>query len=164
MFGKKAALFAVLAGLASSLFAAAPSLSVVKDGKAQAEIVLGSDVLAPRVPNQAEAHQWAAEELQRWIPEITGAYVPIVRRDRPAGAKVRIVLQAQNAKKLFPKDWKAIGASDGYAIRMREADGVTEIHLFGTCPRGTLNAAFAFLEANSDIIWPRPDPAFEAVY
>ena len=147
-----------------SLFATAPSLSVVKDGKAEAEIVLGSDVLAPRVPNQTEAHQWAAEELQRWIAEITGAYVPIVRRDRPVGAKVRIVLQAQNAKKLFPKDWKAIGASDGYAIRTREADGVTEIHLFGTCPHGTLNAAFAFLEANSDIIWPRPDPAFEAVF
>lgn len=143
--------------------AAFGDVAVVKDGKAQAEIVLGSDVFT-RVPSQAEAHQWAADELQRWIAGITGAYVPIVRRDRPAGAKVRIVLQAQDAKKLFPKDWKAIGSSDGYAIRVREADGVTEIHLFGTCPHGTLNAAFAFLEANSDIIWPRPDPAFEAVF
>ena len=153
-------ILAVAAVAAGSLFG---GVEIVKDGKAQAEIVLGSDLFT-RVPNQAEAHQWAAEELQRWIAEITGAYVPIVRRDRPSGAKVRIVLQAQDAKKLFPKDWKAIGASDGYAIRVREADGVTEIHLFGTCPHGTLNAAFAFLEANSDIIWPRPDPAFEAVY
>ena len=139
-------------------------VALVRDGKPSAEIVLGSGLCNSRDKNQAEAHQWAADELQRWIAAITGAYLPIVRNDRPAGAKVRVVLQAKDAAKLFPKDFKAIGGTDGYAIRTREIDGVTEIHLFGSCPHGTLNAAFAFLEANSDIIWPRPDPEFEAVY
>lgn len=153
-------LFAITAAFQSAFGA----VDLVRDGKPLAEIVLGTPLYGAKVENQAEAHQWAAEELQRWIAEITGAYLPIVRSDRPAGAKTRVVLQAANARKLFAKDYREIGASDGYAIRTREVEGVTEIHLFGTCPHGTLNAAFAFLEANSDIIWPRPDPAFEAVF
>ena len=139
-------------------------IGIVKDGKPQAEIVLGSDLCAYGTKDNAEAFVWAGDELQRWIAEITGAYVPVVRRDAAPAAKTRLVIQSQDARKLFADDWKAIGATDGYAIRSLETNGVTEIHLFGTCPRGAQNAVFAFLEANSDIIWPRPDPAFEAIF
>lgn len=140
--------------------ATAASIPLVKNSKPVSEIVLGGDVNG----KESEALQHAGSELQKWLGEMTGAYVPVRLNDDVPAAPTRIVIQSKNAKKLFPKDWKAIGSTDGFAVRTNRTESALEIHLFGTCMRGALHAVYAFLEANSDIIWPRSMAGLESVH
>lgn len=144
--------------------------NIVKNHRTQAEIVL------PFFRYLTEPEEYAAQELQNWIGEITGTHVPVRHDVTPAATpfvsgepksdvKVRIYIGSYFARKLFPADFRAIGKSDGFAVRTRvDEDGVRNIYLFGAIPRGTLHSVYAFLERNSDIIWARPKEALGTIF
>ena len=100
----------------------------------------------------AKSHQtvrYAAEELQRWIAEITGATLPLVEKQDPS--KQQIVLALKPAQ--FAEDVKKLTGNDGYAVRKK---GKT-LYLIASCPKGILNAVYKMLFKNTDIIWARPN-------
>jgi len=105
----------------------------------------------------------AASELRLLLGMITGAEYPVL--ETPSAAKnVKIYLGASYAKKHFAKDLARLAEGDcldGYAIRVKDGD----IYIFGAIPKGTLNGVYAFLENNSDIIFPRWSvPELGAIY
>ena len=106
--------------------------------------------------------RFAANELQRWLREITGAEIPVLLA--PSGEKrARLYLGASFAKPHFPEDLAFLasgGTHDGYAVREKDGD----LYLFGASPAGTLNAVYAFLENNTDIIWAFRDEKTGTVY
>ena len=126
---------------------------LAREGRPAAEIVIATNAAA------TEIH--AANELQYWLEQVSGARLPIISLPGDGTAPTRLVLGRALAA-AFPADLEALAGSDGYAIR--EQPGRNEIHIFGAIPRGTLNGVYAFIEANTDLIWPRPDPALGAVY
>lgn len=132
----------VLAATILATVGAAP-LPIARNGAAQAAIIL------PQAPHPTE--QFAAEELQLWVKEISGAVLPMVTADEhDQSLPTRLVLGTAAAQD-FGDDLRRLAGSDGCAVRTRG----TAIHLFGAIPKGTLNAVYTFLEHNSDIIWPR---------
>lgn len=120
-----------LAVCGSCLSAVAAPLRVVGDGAAKAEIV---------VPDRAHAaERFAGEELQNWIGHLTGAFVPVVAERNAAADGAKLFVGAAFARKRFAKDIKAIGKTDGFAVRNAEGN----LYLFGSGPKGTLHAAYA---------------------
>ena len=136
--------------------ASAGGLCVVDKGVAKAQIVVASAA--------HEGEQFAARELQTWIGEITGVFVPVRSPAWAESGKPTVYVGSEFAKKRFASDFKAIGTTDGFAVREGVVDGVGCVFAFGSTPKGTLHAAYALLERNSDIIWPRPDPRLGAVF
>ena len=123
-------------------------------GGAELRLASGGQPLADIVvPSKAHpAVTYAAEELQRWVREISGATLPIA--ETPSVEKSHIVLTVNPAG--HENDLKAIGNTDGYAVRTSE----NGIILFATRPKGVLNGVFKMLFRNTDIIWARPDSEF----
>lgn len=125
--------------------------------------VCGEIVVARRGVHAAE--EYAGAELQKWIGEITGRYVPVCPVEGTnAAAKVRIWVGRKFVPAQFRKDFNALGQTDGYAVRSIETNGVKNIYVFGSIPRGTLHAAYQLVYRNSDIIWLRPDPSVGTVF
>lgn len=142
--------------VALSLFTATASLQaqqLAQAGKPTAEIVVAPDATATDL--------YAAGELQLWLEKITGAQLPITAQPSDKAGVTRILIGSTLAK-AFSADLKALSGRDGYCFR-KKADQ-NEIYIFGAIPRGTVNGVFAFIEANTDLIWPRPDPEIGAVY
>ena len=92
--------------------------------------------------------KFAAEELTRWLGEISEA---------PVAETFRLGTEYLD---LFSEDAAALKGTDGFAVRRK--DGA--IYIVSPMPRGVLYGVYAFLERNSDIIWPRADPEMEAVF
>lgn len=131
----------------------AAGIAVVEKGLSRAEI------FAPTDPKASPAEVHAGKELQLWIQNITGTPLSLLP---PAGPgddtiKVKIHVGVEGSSQ-FPKDVKAIGGTDGFAVRTLVKGGITHVYLFGTRPRGVLHAVYALLHRNSDIIFARPDP------
>lgn len=114
------------------------------------EIVLAPDCDA------REAH--AARELQHWMTAITGK-APALLAEGSKGDRRKIFVGRAWADG-FAEDLKALEGSDGFAVRTKNGN----IHVFSANPRGTIYGVHALLERNSDIIWPRPNPEFEAIF
>lgn len=143
-------------GMIAALACAAAPMPLVKDGRAIAQIVV------PELADVAET--FAAEELQKWVGAMTGAYVPL---EKPFAAKkgiATVYVGREFAKKRFPKDIKKMGVTDGFAVRSEDKDGVQSVFVFGSTVKGTLHGVYALLERNSDIIWPRPTPQLSVVF
>lgn len=139
-------------GMALAVSAVAAPLRVVEDGAAKAEIV---------IPDRAHAaERFAGEELQNWIGHLTGAFVPVVEERNASADSTKLFVGTAFARTRFAKDIRAIGKTDGFAVR--NADG--NLYLFGSGPKGTLHAAYALLERNSDIIWARPDEKVGVIF
>lgn len=117
----------------------------------------GTPVAGIVVAENADAtEQYAAKELQLWLKQITGAELPIAAKAEPG----KTALVVGGGLKDFPEDVKAIGETDGFAVR-KNGD---VIHISGNRPKGTLHAVYAFLEENTDIIWLRPNPDVGTIY
>ncbi len=120
-------------------------------GRAQAEIV---------VPlNAAQPLKLAGTELSHWLSAISGTKIPVVA-SAGTSTQTRIYLGKQAAVGKFDDDLQWLGDTDGFAVRTQGQS----IYLFGNTEKGTLNGVFAFLENNTDIIWPRPRRELGAVY
>lgn len=144
--------------LVFSLVASAPALTlqarqISKNGLPAAEIVIADNAGASEI--------YGANELQRWLALTSGATLPIVTRPTAGKTATKLIIGSTLAR-AFAKDLETLAGRDGYCIR--EKVDTNEIYIFGALPRGTLNGIFSFIEANTDLIWPRPDPAIGAVY
>ena len=90
--------------------------------------------------------QFAAEELQRYLSEISSAKLPITAR--PLGASIRVGLDEgsslHESLQALPEDSFLIQAEKG------------TLYLGGNSPRGTLFSVYYFLEKYLDCGWIRP--------
>lgn len=112
-------------------------------------------VLAPGCDPREE---YAARELRHWIRAITGKAPALLAE--PSRAKIRKIFLGRAWAEAFPEDLKTLAGSDGYGVRTKSGN----IYVFGAHPRGTLYGVHALLERNTDIIWPRPNPEFAAIF
>lgn len=126
-------------------------LLLAKDGKARSVII---------VPEDASASlRLAGNELRHWLNKITGADIKVASA-RGGEGMTEIILGRAAAAGKFDGDIQALENSDGFAVRAREGN----LYIFGATDKGTLNGVFAFLENNTDIIWPRPLAELSAIY
>ena len=135
----------------ASLTVSAMPLMISIDGKPNAEIVL---------PQQLQVEQpalLAAQELQLWIREISGAELQIVTNETKTQP---IVLKFALKPTEFPQDTQAIGKTDGYAVRPT----INGFMLFANVPGGLLRGVHRLLYRNTDIIWARPNRDFGTVF
>lgn len=124
--------------------------------------IVPSEIVVPERAHPGE--RFAAQELQTWIGKMTGRFIAVETPRSEGAAGAKIFVGADFARRRFAADFKAIGRTDGFAVRTAETNGLECVFAFGAEPKGTLHAAYALLERNSDIIWPRPDPRIGAVY
>ena len=102
--------------------------TLFKDGKSDYVIVLA--------PEATEVERYAAQELQYWLEQVSGARMPVVTEE---SAEKRLVLECEDRQ----------GRDDSFTYY---SDGEV-IHFQGKGPRGTLYAVYAFLENELDCRW-----------
>ena len=130
------------------------ALAAIVSGAARADHTLASggktEFQILRGANQTPVVDYAIEELQRWLKEITGADFPIAS-DGDWENKPRIVLlelapnQIVNGKKV---------TAEGYAI---DSDGPS-IFIKGGSQRGILYGVYGLLEDHLGCHWFTPWP------
>ena len=124
---------------------------VTQGGEPQAEIIVGES------PDKPIAT--AAQELQLWIREISGAELPILAK--PEKLPQRIILRAGIvADDPYAEDIAKLKGTNGYAIRQRG----NELYLIAATPKGVLNSIYKLLMDNTDIIWARPNVEFGTLF
>lgn len=132
------------AGTASPVTAAAASgpLLLARDNKALAPIVLLDDALP--------AEKNAAAQLQKYLNQITGAQFEIRAESAVAEASPQILVGGgKRARKLLPTvKWDDLSGDEVIARTVSN-----KIVLAGDRPRGTLYAAFTFLEDELGCRW-----------
>ncbi len=127
------------------------AIPIAKNGRAAAEIIL---------PAEADpTMKFAADELQLWFREISGAEIPVTSAAATAGTRLILSTEPQILDK-FPEDAKKLAGTDGYAVR---TDGNT-VYLIAAKSKGVLNGVYRMLYRNTDIIWARPDAKFGTIY
>jgi len=109
---------------------------MVTEGKTNTVIILGSDAIP--------AELTAANELQSFIRQMSGAEIPIVESTGVQARQSRIFIgQTAVTKDLLPGfDWKSL-IHDGILIKRVGTDLV----IAGDRPRGTLYAVYEYLES-----------------
>ena len=108
--------------------ACAPRHTLFEGGRSAYSIVIG-EAAAPTV-------QYAAQELQTWIREVSGAELPIVTEGK-AGKSLSLVCEDGQ------------GRDDAFVYTSEGGD----IRFIGKSPRGTLYAVYAFLENELGCRW-----------
>lgn len=141
------ALFAVLAGTLAGQAAAAP-LTLSTDDQTAYQIVVD--------PQATRAEKHAAEELARFLKQVTGANFPIVQTRRVEFDPSIIVGPGTAARRVAPDvDFEDL-RPDGTVIETRSPHLV----LAGDRPRGTLYAVYTFLEDVVGCRWWSPTASF----
>ncbi|MEA3476810.1 MAG: DUF4838 domain-containing protein [Bacteroidota bacterium] len=95
-------------------------ISLVKDGKSDYAIFVSKKAALPE--------KYAAEQLQHYIREMTGADLPIANQSASPQVVVRVV--------------ENIAAHDGFRLRVQNEDVLIE----ASAPRGCIYGVYAFLE------------------
>ena len=133
------------------------ALSLVKGGKANAEIVVTKKDPYGVIEN-------AVKDFNHHVELITGTKLPVV--EKPGAMPVKIVLDTPDAEKKFAKelaflrDLKPHYGEDGFYIR---TEGNT-IYLGGAVATGTRNALYRLLENNTTLLWGRQVGHYATVY
>ncbi len=124
--------------------AEAAELVLADGGKSAFQIVV-----AQQAPPST---RYAAEELQRFLEEITGARLPIVTDATPAGPQEIVLGDSTRLKALgLGIDFNALGA-EGYVLRTAGPHLV----IAGGMPRGTLYGVYGLLEDHLGCRWFAP--------
>jgi hypothetical protein len=136
---------ATAAGTQTPVVAAEPSLNLTTKGKSAYIIALPADSIP--------AEKTAAEQLQKYLQEVTGAELPIRAEGLiPETAPQILVGQGKRARRLLPgTNWDALG-KDGIVIQTVGKNLV----LAGERPRGALYAVYQFLEDTVGCRWWTP--------
>ena len=124
------ALLAAAVLLLSAFAADASAVTLVRDGKPLAKIVVSADVLAaePMVPTQggtgspASKTRLAANDLQQILAKMTGATLEIVSEDAAPAGPVILVGQSKRVQSLnldIPKGQSSARTEDGYTIHCK---------------------------------------------
>ena len=131
---------------ATALCVAAP-FQVTENGKPAAEIIL--DAKADKILHNA------ADELQHWVKEITGAELTV--KSVPTAAPRRIHLTtSETVRAKYPDDAAKLKGNDGYAVRVSGDD----LYIIGSVSKGVLNGVYRMLQRNTDILWARPEEEY----
>ncbi len=130
---------------AGSAAASHPEWMPVEEGEPRARIIVADDCAA--------AERFAAEELQRWLREMSGAEIPIVSARRLSRRGDILIGGAAVSKgRTRAIDIEALG-DEGYAVRSRRG----RVVIAGASPRGTLYGVYALLEEDLGCRWFSPD-------
>jgi hypothetical protein len=132
-----------IALLGALLAGPAWAIEIAREGKSQAAIVTGPAASAPI--------RRAAEELRRYLGRVTGADLPVV--ESAESGRPRILLGRRAAALADPQFTAAGLGEDGVVLRTVGNDLI----LAGGEPRGTLYAAYTFLEDQAGVHWWAPD-------
>ncbi len=140
-------------------------------GEPGREITLASagktDYLILLPDNPTSQDRKAAEDLKRWLDEMTGASFPVATENEAAGQGKVISIGRTHAAKSLPGSGIDLGL-DGYAI-LQNGDN---LFLVGGSRRGPINAVYALLEEDLGCRWydrksaeipRRPNLAFRPV-
>lgn len=123
----------------------AAELVMTEGGSSRYQIVVATDA--------AEPTRHAAEELQLFVKQMTGAELPIVTDDQPLATTEIIVGSNRHLKQVHGTlDFKTLG-KEGYVIR---TVGDTLV-IAGGEPRGTLYGVYGFLEDICGCRWFTPE-------
>jgi len=146
-------------GGATAAKGAAPPTEVAKKTPAPKLIEGGTAVGEIIIPTDASKDvEFAAGDLRNWLEKMTGASVPVQKApSKNENTKVYVGKAFADA---YADDLAKLAGTDGFAIRRNG----TDVYVFGDRPRGTAYGVFSLLERNTDLIWPRPNVDFEAVY
>ncbi|OJY93221.1 MAG: hypothetical protein BGP13_16420 [Sphingobacteriales bacterium 40-81] len=100
-------------------------------------------------PTASESETWAAEELQHWLYEISGEYIPVQRSADYAGPKIVIgyqdIISTTGAEMPAENDESFQYFSKG-----------KDIFIYGGKQRGTMYGVFSFLENEFGCRWYTP--------
>ena len=153
----RAIVICLVTTLVSSGCSAAPTqntnlktpIELAKNGHSQYVIVLAADA----IPSE----KMAADELQKYLQEITGTTFPIQSETEVnINAPQILVGSGTKAKVLLPhQNWNSLG-SDGIVIKTVG----NNLILAGGRPRGTLYAVFQFLEDSAGCRWWTPTESY----
>ncbi len=123
----------------------ASELRLAKDGKTEYHITIPGDSVA--------ADRYAAEELSRYLHEITGATFPIGSDGSRTNSPQILLGESTATKRLgLVLDPAKLG-TDGFVIKTYR----NRLVIAGGKPRGTLNGVHAFLEENLGVRWFTPE-------
>ena len=139
------ALLVVLSLPGLSPLARGSGLDLVADGKSDYRIVIPAAAEAPE--------RFAAEELSRYLAQITGVRLPIVSAAEK-GVGRQLILVGQAAPHGV---WLELSQQPEDSFILRTADG--QLILAGACPRSTLFAVYTFLETLG-VGFPRPGQSY----
>jgi hypothetical protein len=131
-------------GLVMMTSLAAPAIQLAQDGKAVAVIVLSE--------NADPGERTAAKELADYLEKITGGTFPVYTEGQiPAGGKACVLVGGTQFAREHGIDAAAL-APEHWIIRTV----ASHLVLAGGRPRGTLYAAYHFLEDVADVHWWNP--------
>lgn len=131
--------------LGSGLPARAGELVLAEGGKSAFQIVIAQE--AP------PSTRYAAEELQRFLEEISGARLPMVTDAAPAGPHEIVLGRSARLRALgLAIDFKSLGA-EGYVLRTAGP----HLAIVGGEPRGTLYGVYGLLEDHLGCRWFAPE-------
>lgn len=108
-------------------------LQIVEDGKTPYRIVIG--------PNASPTEDFAAHELQGYVMQMSGVFLPLDRGNVPVAGKRILVGRTAVAKLRLKADESYLGP-DGFVIKTID----DRILLVGGSSRGTLYSVYTFLE------------------
>lgn len=134
----------VLACTATMSTPAAAQIILAQNQKTDYVITLAADAIP--------AEKTAAQELQKYLQQVTGAAFPIGNEKEARGGAHIYIGAGPRVKALLPQqNWGALGA-DGIVIKSVGKDLI----LAGGRPRGTLYATYQFLENEAGCRWWTP--------
>jgi len=119
--------------IANCLEAGSEKIQLTQDGSTDCRIMLGADA--------TEIEKFAAQELQGYVMQISGAFLPMANRNEQAFGKLIFVGRSALARLGLDVDEDYLG-TDGFAIKTI-GDNIV---MAGATPRGTLYSVYAFLE------------------
>lgn len=133
--------------------AGAGEVTLVRDGRPCAEIVLRSDAVS--------SAQLAAFELNHHIRLITGTELPVVRQ---ASGKAETVIELGTEQRPFKEEYACVSVRPGkirlwgYDAPFREKVDYADFRTFPKGSLGTLFATYDFLEKFCGVRWYAPGP------
>lgn len=128
-----------------SIAAEEPSLLLAEEGRPQMSIVVSA--AAP------PATRYAAEELQGFLLQMTGAELPLLTDDAPQSDSEILVGDSQHLRNLdLSIDYASLG-TEGYILRTHNATLI----ITGGQPRGTLYGVYGLLEEHLGCRWFTPE-------
>lgn len=135
-------LFAILILTSFWTFAAASDLTLVEGASSDYTIVCAADASPSQV--------YAAEELQRFAREMTGARLPIVKDDQPLPAKAILLGGTQHTEAVLgaATELDQLG-DDGFRLVTRSP----HLLVIGSPVRGTLYGVYELLEKFGGCRW-----------
>ncbi len=108
-------------------------IQLIRDGITDYKIMLG--------PGASPIEEFAAQELQGYVMQVTNVFLPMAPRNAPARGRLVLVGGRAAAKLGLEIDSSSLG-TDGFVIKTID----DKLVLAGGGPRGTLYSVYAFLE------------------